>query len=223
MTKHIYSIPVNQAYSLLDIGATCVVSARYQNDFNAMPANWFAPVNYDPFYATIVMEMSHYTRQLIEKTGYYMIQIPKKKIADQVLALGSTSRHDVNEKMKNVDLSYITIEGSPVPALRDCVAWVLFRKLPEENEFLNRHEILMGECIAAWARPEAFRDNAWHLHELPERDRPIHFVKGACYIVGCTEDTKMITPVACKPDENALKAKIHPYEVRLFEPGETNA
>ena len=84
-------VPVDpdKAYRLLNIGATTVISAQFDGVSDAMAAAWACALDLTPCKATVVIDKSHYTRTLIEKSGYFALQLPTVAIAKAVLKLGS--------------------------------------------------------------------------------------------------------------------------------------
>ena len=70
----IISVPLEKAYRLLNHGATTIISAQSDEIKNAMSASWVCPLDYDKVSA--VINSGAYTRKLIEKSGYFAVQLP---------------------------------------------------------------------------------------------------------------------------------------------------
>lgn len=64
-------IDLDRAYRLLNIGATTLVSAAHEGDADIMAAAWATALDLTPCKATVVIDKSHYTRKLIEKSGFF--------------------------------------------------------------------------------------------------------------------------------------------------------
>ena len=70
----IIKVNLQKSYRILNPGATTLVSAKYGDDVNAMAITWAQTLDYDK--VTIVPYNGSYTRTLIEKSGYFAVQIP---------------------------------------------------------------------------------------------------------------------------------------------------
>ncbi len=69
-------VAADKAYRLFNLGATALVSAAYKGDEDVMPATWVCPLDLVPFKTTAVIDHTHYTRPLIEKSGRFALQLP---------------------------------------------------------------------------------------------------------------------------------------------------
>ena len=95
--ENLKQVPLEKAYRLLNVGGTGMISAEYQGDTDLMPATWVGALDIFPFKATAVIDKSHYTRPLIEKSGYFAISLPTIGIIEETMYLGSVSKHDVKD------------------------------------------------------------------------------------------------------------------------------
>ena len=81
-------VAADKAYRLFNLGATALVSAAYKGDEDVMPATWVCPLDLVPFKTTAVIDHTHYTRPLIEKSGRFALQLPTVAIVEETLKLG---------------------------------------------------------------------------------------------------------------------------------------
>ena len=83
-----------------------------------MAITWAQALDYDK--VTIVPHNGSYTRTLIEKSGYFAVQIPTAAQAELVSEMGAenNSRFDNADKMKNVEIFYK--DDSRVPLIAGC-------------------------------------------------------------------------------------------------------
>ncbi len=95
-------IDLDRAYRLLNIGATTLVSAAHEGDADIMAAAWATALDLTPCKATVVIDKSHYTRKLIEKSGFFALMIPTAAIAPIVMNLGTVSKNDNPRKLEAV-------------------------------------------------------------------------------------------------------------------------
>ena len=174
---HFVPVPVEKAYRLLNLGATSLVASEADGETDVMPATWICPLDVVPFKATAVIDHTHFTRRLIEKSGYFALMIPAAGIVDQVMKLGWVSKNDDPKKVEKSGAELFFAEGSKIPLVKGCVAWAIFRVIPEaHNE--KTYDLFIGECVGAWADDRVFKNGHWLLGDAPRDLRPLHYSAG---------------------------------------------
>lgn len=171
----IVDVDLQKAYRVLNHGATTLVSAKAQGIENAMAITWACPLDYDK--VTIVSHNGCFTRTLIEKSGFFAVQIPVSTQKDLVLNLGSehNSRFDNPHKMDNVKLFYK--DNFDVPLIDGCAAWLVCKVIHEpHNE--QTYDLFIGQIIGAWADDRVFRDGHWLFDEVGDELKTLHYVAG---------------------------------------------
>ena len=189
--KWIKPVDLTKAYRLLNIGATTVISAEFDGKTDAMAVAWACALDLTPCKATIVVDKSHYTRPLIEKSGYFALQLPTVAIAKDVLYLGSVSKNDDPEKLEHSGAAFFYKEGFSIPLLAGCAEWMIFKVIPNEyNE--KTYDLFVGECVAAFSDTRVFRDGHFHFEAAPESMRTLHYVAGGhFYAIGKPIDVEL--------------------------------
>ena len=76
MCPYMAEVDLNKAYRLLNVGGTTLVSASFDGVSDIMPATWACALDLAPTKATVVVDSSHFTRPLMEKSGYFSLQLP---------------------------------------------------------------------------------------------------------------------------------------------------
>ena len=189
----IIKVDLQKSYRILNPGATTLVSAKYGDDVNAMAITWAQALDYDK--VTIVPHNGSYTRTLIEKSGYFAVQIPTAAQAELVSELGAenNSRFDNADKMKNVEIFYK--DDSRVPLIAGCAAWLVCKRIPEpHNE--QSYDLFIGEVVAAYADERIFDGGHWLFEKIPDELKTLHYVAGGRYYLdGKAVDTKR-TPIS---------------------------
>ena len=79
-------IDITKAYRLLQVGPTTMLSAKHDNVENVMAAAWVGLVGNYKVMAYIGKQA--FTRELIEKSGYFVVHIPTVKQMETVLYVG---------------------------------------------------------------------------------------------------------------------------------------
>lgn len=176
----IQPIDLNKAYRLLQVGPTTMISTKHDGIENAMAAAWVGLVGNTKVMAFIGKQA--YTRQLVEKSGYYVVHIPVVSQMKMVLYAGEHSYS--NMPNKNDKFLFFYQEGFDLPLIEGCAGWLICKVLPNaENE--QQHDLFMGEIVGAWSDDRVFRDGHWIFDEAPDELRTVHYVAGGqFYAIG---------------------------------------
>ena len=76
MDSHIAPVELKKAYRLLNHGPTVLVSARHDGVDNVMAAAWACALDFLPPKLTVVLDKTAKTRELVERSGTFVIQVP---------------------------------------------------------------------------------------------------------------------------------------------------
>lgn len=76
MNQYIAPVLLEKSSRLLNHGPTVLVSARFDGVDNVMAAAWACALDFAPPKLTVVLDKSTKTRELIEKSGTFVIQVP---------------------------------------------------------------------------------------------------------------------------------------------------
>ncbi|QXX87400.1 flavin reductase family protein [Acinetobacter lwoffii] len=182
--SHIQSVPLEKAYRLITHGPTVLVSAQDQQDTDVMAAAWACALEFSPAKVTVVLDKSTKTRNIIENSGYFALQIPTLKQLNMVYRLGMQSLHDVPDKLAQSGVELFHFPDADIPVVQGCAAWILCELIPEPHN-QQMHDLFIGKVIAAYADDRVFRDGHWHYHEVDEEWKSIHHVAGGhFYTIG---------------------------------------
>ena len=172
-------VPLAKSYLLLNHGPVTLVSSSANGRSNVMAAAWAMPLDFDPAKVLLVVDSNTLTRELIEASGEFALNIPCRRIADKVLAAGSVSGRD-GDKFAASGLETLAASRISAPLIQDCVAWLECRVIPEAHN-QQRYDLFIADVVAAWADPAAFSDGRWH---FPDADsRTIHYQAGGAFFV----------------------------------------
>lgn len=182
-------VAADKAYRLFNLGATALVSAAYKGDEDVMPATWVCPLDLVPFKTTAVIDHTHYTRPLIEKSGRFALQLPTVAIVEEALKLGFVSKNDDPEKLTKSGAQFFRAPGFDLPLVKGCACWAVFDVIREpHNE--SAYDLFIGTCVGAWADPRVFAGGHWNLEGTPRELRPLHYVAGGHFYA--TGDTVVV-------------------------------
>lgn len=176
---------LNQAYRLLNHGPTVLVSTAYGNQRNVMAAAWNMPLDFNPPKIAIVIDKNTYTRELIEASGHFALNVPCRAQAEIVVKVGSNSGRelvgkDACDKFAAFNLPTFTASEIEAPLLEGCIAWLECRLIPEPH-IQSTYDLFLGEVMAAHADERVFSNGRWHFDGHDEL-RTIHHVAGGAFM-----------------------------------------
>lgn len=167
-------VELSKSYRLLNHGPTVLVSSAHQGVANVMAAAWSMPLDFSPPKICVVIDRSTLTRELIEASGEFALNIPSRALAGATLAVGSKSGRD-GDKFAEFGLGSFAAEKIAAPLLAGCVGWLECRVVPEPH-IQAQYDLFIGEVVAAWADPQVFKDGHWLFAEGSSRS--IHYIAG---------------------------------------------
>jgi flavin reductase (DIM6/NTAB) family NADH-FMN oxidoreductase RutF len=179
--------PVNlaQAYRLLNHGPTVLVTSAHGEQRNIMAAAWNMPLDFDPPKIAIVIDKHTYTRQLIEASGSFVINVPCRALAEMTVRVGSSSGRELlgkpqADKFAAFDIPTFAASKIAAPLVEGCVAWLECKVIPEPH-LQDTYDLFLGEVVAASADARVFSDGRWHFEGHDEL-RTIHHVAGGAFM-----------------------------------------
>ena len=194
-------VPLPKAYRLLNHGPTVLVTSAHNGVRNVMAAAWNMGLNYEPALVSVVIDKSTLTRELIEASGKFALNVPARGIAAQTLAVGRISGRDIDinrhaDKFAAYGLNTFTGNDPQLPLIESCVGWLECTLVPEPHN-QDRYDLFIGEVTAAWADPRVFADGHWTYNaETPEALQTLHYVAGGTFLtVGAAFE---VAPAAAK-------------------------
>ena len=175
---HFTPVPLDKAYRLLNHGPTVLVSASHAGEDNAMAAAWACALDFAPPKVTVVLDKATRTRELVEGSGMFALQLPTVPLAALTVALGTDSAKTMPDKLQRHALQLFDAPGHPhTPLVQGCAAWLLCRVIPEPHN-QQAYDLFIGEVLAAWADERVFRNGHWEFDIAPDALRTLHYVAG---------------------------------------------
>lgn len=178
---NVKSVKFSQIYRLLNHGPTVLVTTAHGTQRNIMAAAWNMPLDFDPPKIAIVIDKNTYTRELIEASGHFAINVPCRAQAELVVKVGSSSGRELlgkdrANKFDAFDLPTFPATKIEAPLLKGCVAWLECKVIPEPH-IRDAYDLYLAEVVAAQADERVFSDGRWHF-EGHEELRTIHHIAG---------------------------------------------
>ena len=175
-------VELPKSYRLLNHGPTVLVSAAHGGRRNVMAAAWAMPLDFDPPKVAVVLDKSSFTRELVEASAEFALNVPCRAFADATNTVGNASGREMIEPDKFATYGLSTFAGDKVaaPLLEGCVAWLECRLLREpHNE--QHYDLFIGEVIAAQADARVFSAGRWHFGPEHDELRTLHHIAGGAF------------------------------------------
>lgn len=178
LPTHFTPVPLDKAYRLLNHGPTVLVSAHHAGTDNVMAAAWACALDFSPPKVTVVIDKATRTRELVEASGQFALQLPTQAMAALTVGVGTDSAKARADKLQHYGVEVFHAPGhDATPLVHGCAAWLMCRVVPEPHN-QQAYDLFIAEVVAAWADERVFREGHWHFGEAPEALRTLHYVAG---------------------------------------------
>ncbi len=184
MDSHISPVDLPKAYRLINHGPTVLVSARHAGVDNVMAAAWACALDFAPPKLTVVLDKSSKTRELIESSGTFVIQVPTVAQLQLTHEVGTLSLSTEPDKLKLCGVKVFGIDGHDLPFVAGCSAWLACKLIPEPHN-QQTYDLFIGEVVGAWADTRVFSNGRWYFEDADPSLRSLHHVAGGhFYAIG---------------------------------------
>jgi flavin reductase (DIM6/NTAB) family NADH-FMN oxidoreductase RutF len=177
MNPHLATVPLAKSHRLINHGPTVLVSARHGGVDNVMSAAWACALDFSPPKLTVVLDKSTKTRELVERSGRFVIQVPTVAQLQLTSTLGTHSLASAPDKLAASGVQLFGIEGFDQPFVAGCSAWLACELIAEPHN-QQTYDLFIGEVVGAWADTRVFRAGHWHFAEADPSWRSLHYIAG---------------------------------------------
>nr|WP_297532656.1 flavin reductase family protein [uncultured Roseateles sp.] len=155
MNEHVAPVPLNKAYRLLNHGPTVLVSAAHGGVRNAMAAAWSCALDFQPPKVTVVLDKATRTRELVEASGFFVLQVPTAAQAALTHRLGNRSLHQDPDKLAQagarlVDVAFPVDAGAGAGTDTSAGARAGAGPVPSSDRDLAAGTVPLVDGCAAW-------------------------------------------------------------------------
>lgn len=180
MNSHLAPVELQKAYRLINHGPTVLVSARHAGVDNVMAAAWACALDFSPPKLTVVLDKAAKTREFIEQSGSFVIQVPTAAQLQLTHEVGTRSLADEPDKLACSGVELFRIDGYELPFVAGCSAWLACRLVPEPRN-QNAYDLFIGEVVGAWSDTRVFKDGHWNFDNADPAWRSLHHIAGGHY------------------------------------------
>ncbi len=158
------------ALRLLGGGPVVLVTTRWRDQVDVMPAIWVAPVSRLPPLLAVAVHPSRHTHDMIRFAEEFALNIPGRDLLNHVHYFGIVSGRDVN-KLELAQLATLKAQKVEAPLIEGCLGYIECGL--EDALRLGDHTLFVGRVVAVQAEREAF-DETWTLVD-PDY-KPLHYL-----------------------------------------------
>ena len=159
-----------------------------------MAAAWACALDYSPPKLTVVVDKMTKTRELIEKSSHFGIQVPNVGQLSLTHEVGTNSLLNEPDKLKRCGVDLFRVEGYPAPFVVGCSAWLACRLIPEPHN-QDTYDLFIGEVVGASADTRVFKDGHWNFENADPQWRSLHHIAGGhFYAIGEATPVRSASP-----------------------------
>lgn len=184
MNEHIAPVELEKAYRLLNHGPTVLVSATHEGVDNVMAAAWSCALDFSPPKVTLVLDKATKTRELVEGSGYFALQVPNLGQVQLTYDVGNRSLADTPDKLEKYGVELFHVADHDTPLVAGCSAWLVCKVIPEPHN-QQTYDLFIGEVVGAWADDRVFKNGHWQFEKADPSLRSLHYIAGGqFYAIG---------------------------------------
>jgi flavin reductase (DIM6/NTAB) family NADH-FMN oxidoreductase RutF len=171
------TLEVTEALRLLNGGPVVLVTTRWREQTDVMPAIWTTPLAHKPPLIGVVVHPSRHTHDMIRFAEQFALNFPARDLMNHAQYFGVVSGREVDK----LDLSKLpTFKAAKVdaPLIEGCIAHIECGL--EDALRLGDHTLFVGRALVVQAESDSF-DETWLVGE-PDY-RPLHYLGSDRYAV----------------------------------------
>lgn len=165
------------ALRLLNGGPVALVTTRWRDATNVMPAIWMTQLSHRPPLIGVAVNPARFTHDMIRYAEQFALNFPARDLVDHTHYFGTVSGEDVN-KLEISKLATFKASKVEAPLIENCIAWIECGV--EDAMRIGDHTLFIGNVLAVQADEEAFEE-AWKLED--QDYRPLHYLGANRYAI----------------------------------------
>lgn len=165
------------ALRMLNGGPVALLTTRWRDATNVMPAIWTMPLSHRPPLIGVAVNPARFTHEMMRYSEQFALNFPARDLMNHTHYFGTVSGEDVNK----IELSKLnTFKASKIdaPLIENCIAWIECGV--EDAMRLGDHTLFIGRVLVVQADEEAFEE-AWKLKD--QEYRPLHYLGANRYAI----------------------------------------
>jgi flavin reductase (DIM6/NTAB) family NADH-FMN oxidoreductase RutF len=171
------TIEPHDALRLLNGGPVALITTRFRNETNVMPAIWIVSLSRRPPLIGVAVNPSRHTHEMLRFAEEFALNFPGRDLLNHTHYFGAVSGANVG-KLELAKLPTFKASKISAPLIENCLAHVECSL--DDALRLGDHTLFVGRVLAVQAEPEAF-DETWLLGDSDYR--PLHYLGSDRYAV----------------------------------------
>jgi len=164
------TVEPTDALRLLNGGPVVLLTTRFRNETNVMPAIWTVPLSRRPPLIGVAVNPSRYTHDMVRFAEEFALNFPGRDLLNHTHYFGAVSGSNVG-KLELAKLPTFKASKISAPLIDHCLAHVECSL--DDALRLGDHTFFVGRVLVVQAEPEAFEET-WL---IGDRDyRPLHYL-----------------------------------------------
>jgi len=151
-------VSISEAHRLINTGCVLLVTSAYKDKKNAMALAWQTPLSSKPLLVGIAVSKSHFTTELINLGGEFVLNIPRPDLLEEVSQCGSVSGREL-DKFKEIHITPVPGKKVKAPLIDECIGHIECKVINQYT--VGDHIFFVGEVVAVSARKDLFKDSQW--------------------------------------------------------------
>jgi flavin reductase (DIM6/NTAB) family NADH-FMN oxidoreductase RutF len=155
---------------LLNGGPVALVTTRWRDQTDVMPAIWHTPLSRTPPLVGVVVHPGRHTHDMIRFSEQFALNFPARDLINHAQYFGTVSGDNVG-KLDLARLPTFNSSKIEVPLIESCVAWIECSLV--DTFSIGDHTLFVGDVLVVQAEEQAF-DETWLLDDPAYR--PLHYL-----------------------------------------------
>ncbi|MCB4792613.1 MAG: flavin reductase family protein [Elusimicrobia bacterium] len=148
-------IPNEEFYRLINFGPCVIVTSKYKGKTNAAPIAWTMPVNDEPQLLAIAVAETHFTKELIAKSGSFVVNVVSGKALPTLKRLGNVSGRKT-DKLKKFKVETEKGTEVDVPHLKECIGFIECRV--KDGLLYSGVRVFIAKAVCSKVKPEFYKN-----------------------------------------------------------------
>ena len=155
------SLPLSEAYQLLEPGPVVLLTTARKGRANVMTMSWHMMVEFEPPLVACIVSNANHSFAALRATGQAVIAVPARKLAAKVVKVGNSSGRDL-DKFAAFGLTPLPAESVAPPLVKECFANLECKVV--DRRMVNRYSMFILEMRKAWVDPAQKKPKTIHHH-----------------------------------------------------------
>jgi len=165
------------ALRLLNGGPVALVTTRFRDQTDVMPAIWTTPISRTPPLIALAVNPARHTHDMIRFSEEFALNFPARDMVNHAHYFGAVSGRDVT-KLDLAKLPTFRATQVEAPLIEGCIGWI--ECSVDDSYRIGDHTLFIGRVLVVQVEPAAF-DDAWSVADVDYR--PLHYLGGDRYAI----------------------------------------